>query len=257
LAGQRIRVFISHASHDYVVAERLIALMRAALHLPASAIRCTSVDGYRLPGGAPANEQLRREVHDSETFIGIVSVEGMRSPWVMFELGARWGATQHLVPLLAPGAPPSLLAGPLGGLKALRCDSRSHLHQLVEELAFTLSVPLQSAATFEKYVDQITKMHASKPADASVEVVAAETPATSTLSPDHLRVLQSLAEAGDAGLMLEDLVGRMKVPQQKAQEYIDGLLSGKYVSALETAGEPAVYLLEDKGLAFLVERGMR
>jgi len=256
LADQQIRLFISHSSQDRDLAERLIDLIQAALSLPASAIRCTSVDGYRLPGGATTDDQLRREVHDSETFIGIVSAEGIRSPYVLFELGARWGAGKHLVPLLAPGTPTSALGGPMAGLNALHCDSRAQLHQLVEELASALSVPLQSAAAFEKYVAQVVASPALGPPGSSVEGQAAEQPGALGLSPDHLRALQFVEEAGDQGLTAEDLAEQMKVKQQRAQHYLDGLLDGDYIATYEVVDEPTVYLLEVKGRALLVERGL-
>jgi hypothetical protein len=54
-----VRLFISHSAKDGSVAERLIELIQSALNLPAADIRCTSVDGYRLPGGASTEDQLR------------------------------------------------------------------------------------------------------------------------------------------------------------------------------------------------------
>ena len=63
MATPAIQLFISHSSADVDVAAALIDLLRSALNLPATAIRCTSVDGYRLPGGADTNAQLRREVN--------------------------------------------------------------------------------------------------------------------------------------------------------------------------------------------------
>ncbi len=152
---QSIRLFVSHASEDSDLAERVVDLVRSGLGLPAAAIRCTSVDGFRLPGGADTDEQLRREVHDCEAFIGIVSASGVRSAYVLFELGARWGAGKPLIPLLAPGIPASLLRGPLAGLNALRADNRAQLHQLLGELAGTLTVPLESAAAYEKQIGSV------------------------------------------------------------------------------------------------------
>jgi len=152
MASQSIRLFISHCAEDAGLAERLIDLIRAAIGLSASEIRCTSVDGYRLPGGVDADDQLRREVHESDVFVGIISLSSLRSMYVLFELGARWGAGRHLVPLLAPGIEPTVLDGPLAGLNALRTDNPAQLHQLVEELATKLGRPLASGASFEKYV---------------------------------------------------------------------------------------------------------
>lgn len=150
-----IRLFISHSADDSQLVERLVELIRAAMNLPASAIRCSSVDGYRLPGGADTDEQLRHEVHDSEAFIGIVSPASVRSMYVLFELGARWGAGKPLVPILAPGAGVSTLGGPLAGLNALCGDNRAQLHQLLQELGSTLSLSIQSPAVFEKYLNAV------------------------------------------------------------------------------------------------------
>jgi hypothetical protein len=158
-----IRLFISHSSADVQLASLLIELLRAALNLPSLAIRCTSVDGYRLKGGADTNEQLRLEVHESETFIGIVSTRSLRSLYVLFELGARWGAKRSLVPLLAAGTPPEVLGGPLTGLNALRADNRSQLHQLVSELGVDLGITPEPPAVYQKQIDAILAIQPPAP----------------------------------------------------------------------------------------------
>ncbi len=158
LGTSSIRVFISHASEDVALAEALIDMLRAALNLEARAIRCTSVDGYRLPGGANTDEQLRIEVHDSDTFVGIVSNGSLRSLYVLFELGARWGAGKRLIPLLAPGTPASVLGGPLSGLNALRASERAQLVQLVNELAESLGLRAESASVYQRQLDAVLKI---------------------------------------------------------------------------------------------------
>ena len=150
-----VRLFISHASGDAQIAAHLVQLVRAALNLPSSAIRCTSVDGYRLHGGADTDEQLRIEVHDAETFIGLVSPGSMRSPYVLFELGARWGARRHLIPVLVSGADSSILGGPLAGLNALSSDSAAQLHQLVAELATALGATREAPAAYQRQLEQV------------------------------------------------------------------------------------------------------
>lgn len=156
-----IKLFISHSSADAELASHLVELVRNALSLPASAIRCTSVDGYRLPGGADTNEQLRAEVHDAEAFIGIVSTRSMRSTYVLFELGARWGSGRHLIPVLAPGTPSSVMEGPATGINALRADNAAQLHQLVHELGDALQIRPGSPAAYQAVIERLLTLRGS------------------------------------------------------------------------------------------------
>ena len=143
-----LKLFISHSSSDRAIASALVELLRSALALSAADIRCTSVDGYRLPVGADTDDQLRREVLDASGFIGIVSEASISSAYVLFELGARWGAKLHLAPVLVPGAPVSLLRGPLAGLTALRCDEEDQLHQLVTDIGALLGITPQAVGAY-------------------------------------------------------------------------------------------------------------
>jgi len=78
-------------------------------------IRCTSVSGYGLPAGAHVDSQLQKEVGEAATLIALMTGVSVESAYVLFEVGARWGAGRHCVPLLAAGASPKVLRGPLGG----------------------------------------------------------------------------------------------------------------------------------------------
>jgi hypothetical protein len=157
-------LFISHSSKDLTTVAALVELIRSALTLPADDIRCTSLDGYRLPGGTNIDELLRQEVHDSQAFIGLISYDSLESTYVVFELGARWGEDKHLVPLLAPGVSSDVLKAPLSALNALRCDNASNLHQLVTELGGLLGHTPNSAASYQRYVDKVVALpHATEP----------------------------------------------------------------------------------------------
>lgn len=136
---------------DEKLAKALIQLIEKALNLPARSIRCTSVDGYRLAGGADTNKQLKRETLQSIAFIGLVSAASLQSMYVLFELGARWGADKLLIPLVTKDVPMARLNGsPLSGLNALRVDNASQLHQFIKELSTHLRTRPQSAAVYEQ-----------------------------------------------------------------------------------------------------------
>jgi hypothetical protein len=157
-------VFISHASEDKKVAERLVDLLRAALNIPADKILCTSVDGYRLAAGSETDAALRRAVLDCSTLIGIISPASRRSTYVLLELGARWGAGKHLVPVMAGGVTPGELRGPLARLNALDCGSRAGVLQLIGDLGTVLKIERERPEVFDRDVDRLVR--ASKAARA-------------------------------------------------------------------------------------------
>lgn len=88
------------------------------------------------------------------------------------------------------------------------------------------------------------------------EAASAKEAQSPALSGEHVRVLQILASAGDDGLVVEDIAHAFGASPQKAQYYLDGLLRSGYICDSLVVGEPALYLLDEKGRAALVERGL-
>ena len=170
-----MRIFISHSSRDAELARALIDLLQAALPIASDEIRCSSVDGYRLPGGVSIDQQLRSEVHEAGLVIGLLTPNSLASAYVSFELGARWGAKKPMIPLLAGGATPDILEGPLGGINALDCRSDGQIHQLVEETASHLKVEQHRTSTFTHQVRKLLALssHATTVEDESLTVSTA------------------------------------------------------------------------------------
>jgi hypothetical protein len=152
--NQGILVFISHSSKDAGLALALIELLKGGLGLRSDQIRCSSVDGYRLPVGVNSEATLREEVNEARVVIGLITPSSLSSAFVMFELGARWGANQFLAPLLA-GVKPADLSGPLALLNALSSSNEAQLHQLLENISAHLGLSLQSAASYTRYISAV------------------------------------------------------------------------------------------------------
>lgn len=154
LAGEdgnrTMKVFVSHSSADAAVAGAFVELLRSALSLPAKDIRCTSVEGYKLSAGADSNEQLRAEVFGSETFVALLSPISMKSVYVMFELGARWGTKRHLAPIMVCGTKTLDLKAPLSGIHAISGASESDIHQLIADIGQKLSQRSEGPAVYAK-----------------------------------------------------------------------------------------------------------
>lgn len=164
-----IDVFISHSSQDQALAGRVVDLLRSALNLRADVIRCTSVDGYRLPVGADSDEQLREEVLGARAFVGILSSMSLASAYVLFELGARWGVKKHLAPLLAHGLTANTLRGPIAGLNALSCEFAGQLHQLVQDLGAVLEIRPEGPQVYQAKIDAVVYSGAAVPAQPPVQ----------------------------------------------------------------------------------------
>jgi hypothetical protein len=120
-------------------------------------IRCTSVPGYNLEAGATVEETLRREIHESKAFIGLITPASMASHYVLFELGARWGAELDLIPVLASGADSGDLREPLRNRNPVRCDVRTGVQDLINKIADVLGVEPSDVPVRERLINALIK----------------------------------------------------------------------------------------------------
>lgn len=157
--GNGMKVFISHNSKDEELAKSLVNLLQKSLRLQSSDIRCSSVDGYRLEGGAKIDEALRSEVHEAELVIGLITPNSIKSLYVAFELGARWGISRPMIPLLAAGVTSEDLDGPLASIHALYCDNESQILQLLKDSARYLESELEENTS--SYLGDIKRLSES------------------------------------------------------------------------------------------------
>jgi len=146
--AMRLSLFLSHSSKDVEVASALIELLILGLSLKSEEIRCTSVPGFLLPSGVVTDEVLKQEVKESKAFIGLITPSSIESAYVLFELGARWGAGLPFSPLLSSGADASFLRGPLNGIMALNATSEDQMRQLLGELANQLEIKVNEAGAY-------------------------------------------------------------------------------------------------------------
>jgi hypothetical protein len=136
-------IFISHSNQDIEVAKALINLIRKALNIESSKIRCTSVPGYKLQAGASTDIQLKEEIFSSKVFIGVITNNSVKSMYVTFELGARWSRNMPLLPLICSPDGVSLLKAPLTGINALNATVTEDIYQFVSDLGNYLNKDLE------------------------------------------------------------------------------------------------------------------
>jgi hypothetical protein len=283
-----LSIFISHSAKDEKLAGALVALLRSALNIAADKIRCTSVNGYRLEAGAETEQELRREVHEAKAFIGLITPSSMASAYVMFELGARWGAHLHLAPLLGAGAGSEYLRGPLASLNALNCEEPAQVHQLIGDLAKVLVVEPSKPAVYEDLITTLvetsksgrpaqTSLPASKPATenkSAAERVDEVLEATKLdeggpgwsynhfgvqrqPSQEEIDVLKLFSKIrGSTGLTKEHIAESLSLHPLKADQLLDRLVKRDLLNHVVRMGMPMSYRLASAGRDYLIEHNL-
>ncbi len=144
VANRRLRelpmLFISHAHKDSDLAARLVDVLQLAFAMPQTEIRCTSLAGHKLRGGMSVSEQIREGVLEAAAVLGIITPNSVESSYVLFELGAAWGAEVRTFPLLAHGSSPEDLPGPLAERHPMALDEHGEVEQLLTELEDILPI---------------------------------------------------------------------------------------------------------------------
>ncbi len=147
-------LFISHSSKDASFANALVRFLRLSLRLSAKQIRCTSVEETQLESGTEIDRFLRDEIMSSSLFVAVLSPNSLSSMYVLFELGARWGAGKKMFPILMPGMSRGQLEGPLKGLHISECN-RASLWKLVGQIGETLDIPPENPESVQIALEDV------------------------------------------------------------------------------------------------------
>ncbi|MBC7833537.1 MAG: toll/interleukin-1 receptor domain-containing protein [Phycisphaerales bacterium] len=252
-----LKVFFSHSSRDLPIVACLVDLLKSALRLKDSDIRCTSLDGYRLPGGTSVSDQLRREVHDAEVLIAVVSADSLRSTYTVFEMGARWGANKKLIPVLDPTFAAANLEGPLSELNALSCASRPQLQQLVEDVAAALGVSADAPSAYDSKIESVLQLKHSAP----IAATTGQRGGDGTLDADGDQILLAISQLGGGQeVLLRALESKFShLGHTRLSYYIDILETRHYIDGNYNflhSKQPRAYTLKAKGRAHLVDKGL-
>jgi hypothetical protein len=134
-ASSAIRVFISHSSKDEKLAEAIVNLIQAGVEIDDKAIRCTSVDGYKLDPGDNTSSVLRGDISACDVLIGILTASGLESHYVLMELGAAWGFQKTAIPLVAPSVSFGAMPGPLSEIHAVKLLDSAGMLSVIDTVA--------------------------------------------------------------------------------------------------------------------------
>jgi len=159
-----LKIFVSHAAADVDLAKALVDCLLSCFEIPDADIRCTSVPGHKLPVGADVASTLKNDLSDSAVVIGLLTPSAVSSSWVLFELGAAWGAAKRILPIVGAGLDFSDLPGPLGGHHAVRASDENGMTQLLDELQQVTGVVPRSRAKAQDAIAKFVRSQANSAA---------------------------------------------------------------------------------------------
>jgi hypothetical protein len=103
---------------------------------------------------------LLEDIGDSSVVVGLITHAALSSSWVLFELGATWGAKKNLKPLVTDEVDVKELPGSLSSQHVARLSVSSDIAQFVEEVATVVGRKRRAAAKAEKAIQDLVAAHA-------------------------------------------------------------------------------------------------
>lgn len=152
-SGKPVDVFISHSSLDSDIVHALAALLDAVF--PYAQIRCSSMPGYGYEGGAHFTDDMRIDSVSAKVFLAILSEDSLRSSYVQFEFGARWGVGLNIYPVIIGSIKSEKIPGPLRQINAKSMSKRIDVINLIEDISEVTGLKPKPITKYEKMVNEL------------------------------------------------------------------------------------------------------
>lgn len=158
------KIFLSHATADKALADKLIELLTTGCDISPNDILCTSEPGMGVPiGNENFIEYLQKQMQDPALVILLLSQNYFASQFCLCELGATWGLKLPTFPLAVPPVNKANLKATLLVTQAGYVTDSECLHDLRDRIRDDLgkSVPTAlwdaKAKNFIKVADALVK----------------------------------------------------------------------------------------------------
>lgn len=168
-SGSAPPIFLSHSSEDLELAQAVVDLLTFSMRLAPEVIRCTSVPGHDLRGGERTDDRLRQEIAGAEILLALITPKSLRSAYVLFELGARWGLVPdsddppRFIPLIGRGIESGKVPRPLSDFNCLDLRLSEDIAHLTDSVSKVMKTPLVSEAARGRHVKRVIEAASDLP----------------------------------------------------------------------------------------------
>lgn len=246
-----VRIFISHAHADADIASSILDLMIRAFNLPQAEIRCTSVSGFKLPGGSRIEDQLRNEVLNADLVISILTPTSLASTYVLFELGARWGTEKSIMPILSKGLTTRRVPEPLSQLHLIELYDVASVFQFLEDSATELDIQIAKPSSLHSQIEKVTEF---SDIEASPQISIRQHPKAALLNLEkedieRRKAILSCFYNNDVNY-LGPICDKTKFNRSKTLFYLDEMIGEGLIEGKKDAGGNIIYEITHEGRRF-------
>lgn len=236
-------VFVSHATADRDLVEQFVDIILKSCGLTEDDIFVSSIPGMDIPAGSDLLAAVRAEVSDTTLVIAVITPTYPTRPVCVAELGAAWGVSGKLLPVLAPSIKRDQLEGVLAGMKVDYLNEEKAL----DEIAGRIEVE-----TGRRPSSQPSWTRAKQRWLRTVDGLVAALPEPEVVSKGKYDQLQSklsdtenaLADAENQVAELKETIDRLKVAKDAA-EVAEILLPADDIERFNTLRHQAVDSLRE------------
>ena len=128
-------IFVSHAAADKALVDPFVStVLQLGCEVPKASIFFSSRRSTGVPSGTDLSSYVRGKVQKADLVVAIISPTFQSRPYCAAELGAAWGVTNKLFPILTPGMRRTDLDGVLPTLLTQYLDESEALDELHERV---------------------------------------------------------------------------------------------------------------------------
>lgn len=146
MTSTKKKLFISHASNDKTLADKLVDLLTNGCAVNPNDILCTSLEGKGIPAGKPSFiDYLREQIQTPDQVILLLSENFFASRFCLCELGAVWAMGLPNFPLVVPPTDKGKLKATLAVTQSGYVNSASYLDELRDGIKETIGTEVPTA----------------------------------------------------------------------------------------------------------------
>lgn len=147
------RVFISHATEDRELADKLVDLLQLGTDVGRKQVFCSSRRGTGIPAGSDFVRYIVEQMRDTVIVVQLVSPSFLASSFCMRELGAQWISEKDSFPLLVPPSDLDDVRTVLGVTQVERINDPAALDSLHDRIRAALHLNPDTAQWTRKRDD--------------------------------------------------------------------------------------------------------